>query len=263
MTLETFAIVLLAMVSAVFATLWWVKRSLMAQYPRELPGKPSAEPLLDESDWLMRLNQRGAPYAGEPQPGPMMVRLPSGVEVPIDSPEATQFLDAPLGAKTEGFGHIPERHPQLNLPPSAEELQEEHTSLSRVCGNCTYFDLEGGQEVFRQHPTFMKAASVVPPSEYARQAKYKDVRCTDCTGDDGLAIDDTLGCVTCGGHRTVPVPDGRTAAHFPVRARWSQFGLCELGQREPLVGGAPDNVIWSGHNSCDGRLFRIRLKRLA
>ncbi len=197
--------------------------------------------------------------------GPKLFRTPDGREIPLESEEARQFIR--YGHKIEAHESqlgIPERHPPFDLPDERTTLVDpDLNSSQRTCGNCKFFDLEGGQEVFRQHPTFLRAAQVIPPSEYGRQAKHEDVRCEDCTQQDGTPIDPTLGCVKCGGHRTYPTVTGRTPAHFPVRARWSQFGLCELGQADQPVAGAPDNVVWSGRSGCGGKLFAINLRRLA
>lgn len=100
---------------------------------------------------------------------------------------------------------------------------------TRLCGDCSYWDLEEGQSVMRQHPEFMLASAHLPPAVIGAVIQFDP--CPDCpAGIDPPEIppppDDPAykGCDTCRGSglkRIGPKPTG-----MPMKASWEEFGAC-------------------------------------
>jgi hypothetical protein len=72
-----------------------------------------------------------------------------------------------------------------------------------MCVNCSHFDLEEGQALLAEQKVFMLAASEMTPAMMSRERKFDD--------------------------RGHPLPpEQQPAASIPSKARWDEFGACNI-----------------------------------
>jgi hypothetical protein len=134
---------------------------------------------------------------------------------------------------------------------------------TRLCGDCTYWDLEEGQSVMKQHPDFQLAAEYLPPAIIGAVIEYEP--CPDCpAGIDppdlppGPDTEAFKGCKTCRGSglkRKGPKPTG-----MPMKASWKDFGacLCEKTFDDNGDGG----IVWKD-DTCEYWRAKTHLKVVA
>lgn len=112
----------------------------------------------------------------------------------------------------QGLGYVPAPKPaQSRSEPATTSKKVVKLSVvrsQRRCDHCASFDLEEGQAVMRLYPNFLAAAQHVTPARMAQ--RYNE---------EGEMTEDSS---------------------VPIRAKWTEFGLC-LSHQE---------VRWSG-DACE------------
>jgi hypothetical protein len=99
-------------------------------------------------------------------------------------------IAASVGGVTRARDDEPSGKVRLNLAEPA-------------CLNCCHFDLEEGQALLAEQKVFMLAASEMTPAMMSRERKFDD--------------------------RGHPLPpEQQPAASIPSKARWEDFGACEV-----------------------------------